>query len=659
MAHGYPPAVPRPLLLLVAVLAALLLAPACRPDAYPSEQGVVLHSYLDALPKSLDPPLVGEEASAKLTSQVYEGLLEYHPYAQPYQLRPAVAAEMPTVSEDGLTYTFRLRDGVTFHDDPCFEGGEGREVTATDFVWALKRFGHPSTLTKGWWLFDGKVAGFDAWRDGIRADKEAARLDGEDVAELWGIERDVPGIRALDDQTLQIELTGPYPQFLWVLAMSYTAVYPQEAVAHYGDEFRNHPVGTGPFRIKEFNPVYRAVFEKNPDYRDVRVPDPQTVAADRWEGWEAHVGTPLLARAGERIPLVDGLEVRFILEAQPRWLYFKAGNVDWINPPKDNADEVLQDGALTPDMAARGIVLDPWPDLGTVYVAFNMLDPTLGQNVDLRRAIATALDHRWMIDNLYAGQAVLARGPVPPGVAGFVPDASPTHSADGSPDIPAAKALLVRAGFPGGVDPQTGEALRLQFEMSGSSTTNRQFANRFVDDMRRIGVEVTPITNTFPQLVEKMRGANFQVTQLAWGFDYPDAQNILQLLYGPNRAPGIGGANFQDPTFDALYEQASAMQDGPERTALYEQMTRIVGDQVPWITRVHRVRNNLQQPWLQGFRYTEVHDQAWAYASVDLEMRERLMAEWNTPVLWPVGLLGGVFVLGIGGTVLVGRRRRA
>jgi ABC-type transport system substrate-binding protein len=653
--------VPRPLALLLTLLAAALLLPGCRPDAYPSEEGVVLHAYLDELPKSLDPPLVGENASAKLTSQVYEGLLEYHPYAQPYQLRPAVAAAMPEVSEDGLVYTFRLRDGVTFHDDPCFPDGQGREVTAHDFVWAFKRFGHPGVLTKGWWLFDGKVAGFDDWREDRKAELEAARMAGGEVDPLTGIEADVAGIRALDDRTLQIELTGPYPQFLWVLAMTYTAVYPKEAVDFYGDEFRNHPVGTGPFRIQEFNPVYRAVFEANPEYRENRVPDPVNRPEDRWEGWEAFVDTPVLARAGERIPLVDGMEVRFILEAQPRWLYFKAGNIDWINPPKDNADEVLQDGRLTPDMQARGVVLDPWAELGTVYLAFNMLDPVVGDNADLRRAIAMALDHRWMIDNLYAGQAVLATSPVPPGVAGYTDDpaASPTHSADGSPRIEQAKALLAEAGYPGGVDPQTGEALRLQFEMSGTSTTNRQFANRIKDDLRRIGIEVTPITNTFPQLVEKMRGANFQFTQLAWGFDYPDAQNILQLLYGPNKAPGIGGASFQDPEFDALYARAATLQDGPERTALYEQMTRIVGDQVPWVPRVHRVRNNLQQPWLQGFRFTEVHDQSWSYASVDVEMRDRLVAEWNEPVLWPVGLAGGVFIVGIAGTVLVGRRRSA
>ena len=644
---------------LLPILLAVLAALGCQPDPYPGEDGVWIHAYLDTLPKSLDPPLIGESASGMLAAQVYEGLLEYHPYARPYQLQPALAAEMPEVSADGRTYTFRLRPDVRFHDDACFEGGQGRAVTAQDFVFAFKRFGHPQTRTKGWWLFDGKVAGFDAWREARRGEVEQAAARGEAVPDLVGIEADVPGIRALDDHTLQIELTAPYPQFLWVLAMPYTAAYPREAVDFYGDEFRNHPVGTGPFMFSEFNPVYRARFKKNPHYRDNRVPDPEGDPAQRWAGWEADRDRGLLAHAGERLPLVDGMEVRFILEAQPRWLYFKSGHLDWINPPKDNADEVLIGGGLTPEMEARGLRLDPWPELGTVYLAFNTLDARFS-NVELRRAVALALDHRWMVDNLYANQAIVARSLIPPGVSGYTADddAYPWHAPDGSAQIEAAKAQLEVAGYPGGIDPETGEPLRLVFEMSGTSTTNRQFANRLRDDLRRVGIEVDLITNTFPQLVEKMRGANYQFSQLAWGFDYPDAQNILQLLYGPNKAPGVGSANFDDPTFNALYEEAGLLEPGPERAALYEQMARIVADQVPWVTRVHRVRNNVQQPWLQGFKYTEVTYQFWRYAGIDGAERARLTAEWNQPVLWPVFTFFGLGAVAVVGTVVAGRRRK-
>ncbi len=632
---------------------------ACSPDPYPGEEGAILHASLRLLPRSFDPPDIGEEGSGKVAAPVYEGLLTYHPFARPYELMPALAAEIPTVSEDRLTWTIRLKEGVTFVDDPCFPGGQGREVTAEDVLFALKRFAHPSTHAKGWWLLDEKIAGLNAWRDDLKADyaeaSAAATTAGETLDKLWGLERPVKGFEVVDRYTLRVTLAEPYPQFLWVLAMPYTYIYPREAVEHYGDEFRNHPVGTGPFRLKEYNPVYRAVYEPNPEYREVRVPDPRANPGERWEGWEEDEAEGYLANAGERLPLLDGIEMRFILEDQPRWLYFKSGYLDFLNPPKDNTAEALPMGELSDELAGRGVRLFPWTELGTVYTCLNTSDPLLS-NVDVRRAIAMAFDHRWTVEHLYAGQAIVATSLIPPGVAGFVEGYHPYHTDDGSADYERARELLARAGYPGGVDPATGQQLRIRFENSGTSLSSRHFAARFVDEMRRIGIEVDVIVNTFPQMTEKMRNGDFQIAGLAWGFDYPDAQNILQLLYGPNKAPGSNSSNFQDDEFDRLYEEARVMEPGPERTEKYEAMSRIVSDNVPWVTRTHRIRQNLQQPWLSGFKYTEVTDSYWHYADVDAAQRAALLAEWNQPVRWPLWLLGGGFMGFIAFTVFAGRR---
>ena len=585
---------------------------ACSPDPYPGEQGAVLHAAVRTLPKSFDPAMIEDQSSGIIAAPVYEGLLEYHPFARPYRLEPALAAAMPEVSEDGRTYTFTLRQGVTFHDDPCFEGGEGREVTAEDVVFDFKRFAHPSTRTKGWWLFDGWVEGMNEWRDQLTADLTAEREKGGTPGPLWGMERDIPGLRAVDRYTVEITLTKPYPQFLWVLAMGYTSIYPREAVEHYGAEFRNHPVGTGPFRLKSYNPVYRAVFERNPEYREVTFPDPENNPEERWEGWEQDRDAGHLAKAGERMPLLDGMEMRFILEDQPRWLYFKNGYADFLNPPKDNVAEAIPTGDVSEALKERGVTIEKWTELGTVYTCLNTEDELLS-NVDVRRAMALAFDHKWTVEHLYGGQAIVARSLIPPGVAGFT-DYHPYHSESGEADVERAKQVLARAGYPGGKDPETGRAIRVTFESSGSGVTQRHFAQRYVDEMRRIGIEVDVVVNTFPQMMDKMRKKQFQVAGLAWGFDYPDAQNILQLLYGPNAAPGIGSANFKNTEFDALYEEASVMGDSPERTELYEQMARIVSDEVPWITRTHRIRPNLQHPWLHGFKYTEVNYDFWGYA---------------------------------------------
>ena len=623
---------------------AVLSLGACSADPYPGEQGSVLHVSLRTLPKTLDPPKIEDQISNKLTANVYEGLLVYHPYARPYAVQPSLAEAMPTVSEDGLVYTFKLRKGVRYHRDPCV--AEDREVTAHDFVYTFKRFLHPATQARSIWLVRGKLEGFDAYRDTVGEITRKAREGGAPDG-LHGLEEtELSGVRAIDDHTLEIRVTEPYPQLLWVLAMPQSSVYPPECVEYYGDAFQSRAIGTGPFQIVDYNPVYGASHRRNDRYRDVRVPDPANRPEDRYNGWEEDVANGLLERAGERIPLLDGIEYRFILEDQPRWLYFTNGYTDLVNPPKDNTAEALPRGELSPQLIDRGVTVQRWTELGTVYACINTEDELLS-NVDVRRAIALAYDHAWTVEHMYAGQAIVAKSIIPPGVAGYDPDYHPFHKEDGTADVERAKEYLAKAGYPDGIDPKTGESIRIVFESSGSSVTNRQFSQRFTDEMRRIGIKVDVVVNTFPQMTEKMRNGSFQMASLAWGFDYPDAQNILQLLYGPNKSPGIGSAKFDDPEFNELYRRAFVMRPGPERTALYEQMAHIVGDQVPWVTRAHRIRPNLSHQWLGGYKYTEVNDQHIRYAWVDVERRAELLRVWNRPVLWPALLL----LLGLGALV--------
>ena len=659
--------------------------PSCSPHPYPGEEGTIMHIALGAVPKSLDPAMMEDSYSNKIGSQIYEGLLSYPPYARPYLLEPAIAAAMPTISDDGMTYIFELREDVYFADDPCFEDGRGRQVVAADFVYAFKRFAHPETDAKGWWLFDGKIEGLNEWRHHLQTEIDGMRAEGRTVDPNYGMDNPVSGIQAIGAHELRIRLgpagegdrgsrvcrdgrdndedglideddmdcvEQPYPQLMSVLAMPYASVYPHEAVSHYGSEFRNNPVGTGPFQMREYNPVYRAVLERNPTFREERIPDPVNNIEDRVDGWdwEADVAAGLLEHAGGRIPLFSGMEIRFIQEDQPRWLYFKNGYLDFLIPPKDNMREAVVQGGISPQMQERGIRLETWPELGTVYTAFNVRDSVM-QNVHLRRAIALSIDHSWVIDNLYAEQAILARSVIPPGVAGYDGDYHPYHRADGSADIERAMEELEQAGYPGGIDPDTGEPLRLVYQSSGSTASDMQHVGRFVDDLRRIGIRLEVINNTWAQMLEKMDTGEFQIAGLAWGFDYPDAQNILQMFYSPNIEMLLNNSFYENPDYDALYEQASGMDDSPERTDLYVQMAHIVADDVPWVTRVHRIRQNLQQPWLSGFKYTEVNEHYWRYASIDRPARDQAIEEWNQPTRWPVyvllGLIAALFGWGL------------
>jgi ABC-type transport system substrate-binding protein len=566
--------------------------------------------------------------SGIIASQVFEGLFQHHPFARPFKLIPALAKEAPQVSKDGRTITFELKRGVLFQDDSCFPKGKGREVVAEDFVYCFKRFAHPSVQSKGWWTLDGKILGLNAWREARGKEIEALRKEGKTPSLLQGIDKPVEGLKALGPYKLQVRLTEAYPQLYWVLAMPYLAVYPHEAVEKYGEEFQNHPVGTGPFRLKSFNPVYRAVLVKNETYRPVRFPDPRNHPEDRLSGWdwEKDEKAGILANAGKPLPLVDGMELRFILEDQPRWLYFKSGYLDFLIPPKDNMDEAIPAGKLNPQFAKRGVSLETVVESGTVYTCFNTEDPVL-RNVNLRRALSLALDNKWMIQNLYAGQALLAKCLIPPMIPGFI-DYHPYMKADGSAWVEKAKEFLKKAGFPGGLR-RDGKRLRLSYESSGASATQMQFASRFAQDLRRIGIKVDNVVNTFPQMIGKMRKKQFQIAGLAWGLDYPDAQNILQLLYGPNGSPGPGAANFHNARFDKLYQKTMHMMDSPERTKIYQEMAKIVAEQVPWVPRVHRLRRVLRQPWLKGMKYTQINYHFWRYLDVDLELRKKKVVAWN------------------------------
>ena len=236
----------------------LLLLTACGQrelDTLRFEGEQVLYGQTSRI-KSLDPARAGDVASSALVGRVYEGLLEYSYLDRPYHLQPMLASAMPDVSVDGLTYTFRLRCGIYFQDDACFPGGKGRELTAEDFVYSIKRVADLKTASSGYWAFNNRIVGLDEFRASTAG---AAPTD---------YNAPVEGLSAPDRYTLQFKLKEPYPQLLWVLAMNYAFVVPCEAVGFYGDDFINHPVGTGPYILSQYSNNYRIEFVRNPKWAE-------------------------------------------------------------------------------------------------------------------------------------------------------------------------------------------------------------------------------------------------------------------------------------------------------------------------------------------------------------------------------------------------------
>ncbi len=574
--------------LAILLLLPLALVMACKKKMSFDEK--VLYQVASAKIQGFDPVFASDAYSSQAVGKVYESLYQYHYLKRPYTLVPNLASAMPEVSEDGLTYKIPLKKGVLFHNDECFPNGKGREMKASDVAYSIRRLADPKLQSTGWWLLENKVLGLDEWR----------KAGGDYSAPIKGLETP-------DDYTVIFKLKRPFPQFLYALAMTFTSVTPKEAVEKYGEEFLNHPVGTGPFTMAPYEQNYRIVFEKNPNYRQEFYPT---------EGEESDAEKGLLKASGKTVPFVDKIVLQIIREPQPAWLSFEKGRVDMFGIPKDNFDKVVAPGdAITDAYKEKGIVLHISPSLDITYIAFNNADSLFKDNVHLRRAMSLAYNIDEVNKLFYNGRTLKAQSIIPPGIAGFREDyVNPYREFN----LVKAREEMEKAGYP------KGEGLPVIKYETIASTTSRQMAEYFVKSMAKIGVRVEVSTSTWPQFIQKVNTKQAQMFGMAWGADYPDGENFLQLLYSPNGAPGSNGSNFSNPVYDSLFATSSVMQDSPERTALYERLNQMAAEQVPMIYGVHRKSFVVKHGWVRNYKYHEFSQGMEKYYDIDLEEKKRL-----------------------------------
>lgn len=519
--------------------------------------------------QSLDPIQAQDHYSISVLSKTYEGLLSYHYLERPLELIPNLAEDMPLISEDQLVYVFKIKKGVNFHDNPCFPQGKGRELTAYDFVYSFKRIADPKLQSANFSLFVGKIKGLDDWR------KKYVDIPNTDYTE------EIVGLKALDLYTLQFTLTKPCPQFLYLLTMAPCYVVAHEAVKHYGMEFGNYAVGTGPFILETFKPQdTKIIYCKNPNFRDKYFP---SQGAEKYKFMQAY--------AGKKLPLVDKVIAYILPEEQTRWLKFKKGELDIIDISTDNAGlELITNKKLAPELIEKGVHLFQELDLATSFIVFNNLNPIFRDNLKLRQAMSMAFDAK-QYDELFShGVALLAQSIIPPGLAGYRDDYQNPYRVY---NIEKAKAYLAEAGYP------DGKGLPEITLDVAASTDARQKGEFFQQCMKKIGIHIKVVQNIFPELVKKINTKATMLHSISWKATYPDAENFLQLLYGSNEL-GIGCC-FNDPEFNSLYEKAVAMPDSPARTKLYEQLNKIAAEKVPMIYLIHRPHTALYQGWVKNY----------------------------------------------------------
>lgn len=565
-------------------------------------KGKTLNLAVSSQVKGMDPIYANDRYSGNEVARVYEGLLQYHYLKRPYELTPNLAEAMPTVSDDGLTYTFKVKKGVFFQDDAAFPEGKGRELVAEDFVYSIKRLADPKLQGLGWWLLDGKIKGLNEWRE------KYTELPKTDYDE------EVEGLKALDRYTVQFKLSKQFPQFLYSLAMPFTFAVAREVVEKYGDEFLNHPIGTGPFAIKNgvFKQTKKIHYYKNPTFREKLYP---------CEASEEFKNQGFLKDCGKKLPLVDRIVVNIIEENQPRWLNFEKGKVDYVAVPKDNFDTVIPDAKnLGDDYREKKIELLITPSLDVTYIAFNHDFAIFKNNKKLRQAMSLAYDIQEVNKKFNNNQAIPAQSIIPPGIAGYMENyTNPFRGHGKKEEIEKAKKLLAEAGFP------EGKGLPAITYDCPNTTVSRQQGEFFKLQMAKIGINVKVIQNPWPELQKKITTRNVMTYGIAWSADYPDAENFLQLLYGPNKAPGANGSGFDHPEFNKLYKVASVMQDGPERTALYEKMNRLAAEEVPWIFGVHRQSFVVKHGWLKNYISTDFEAGIVQYLNIDKKEKSETM----------------------------------
>ncbi len=550
--------------------------------------------------RTLDPALASDVYAALEVAKTYETLLQYNYLDRPYHVDPLLATALPEVSPDGLTYTFHVRPGLYFQDDPCFKatGGKGREVVAGDFAYSLRRVMDIKNASNGSWCFS-QVVGMEEWR---------ATTGGEQASDYAA---PIAGLQTPDAHTLVVRLKQPQPQLVWIFAMHYSAAVAREAVECYGKEFGHHPVGTGPFVLQSCRPNYRYEFVRNPKWRETGRVERFPVSHDPRDPPDVR------AAAGQPVPFLDRI-VEYVMEDQATaWLMFLTGQVESSPVARDNFTAVFGPGrVLSPDLAREGIQLTSAPTMDVFYIGFNFDDPIVGKNKKLRQALCYAFNET-QFNNFFNGRITRPTGPLPPGVVGYVPRAQPYPL-----DLERARKLLAEAGYPGGNDPKTGRRLQLAMELgSADDAEYRQSIELFCGFMEQIGVKIAPNFHNWPAFQEKLERRQAQMFQLAWCADYPDAENYLQLFYSPNSSPGPNHCNYVNPAFDKLYEQARVLPDGPGRTALYTKMADLVIEDCPWMMTMQPSDFTMRHGWMGHYKYHDFPYGMIKYYSVDAAAR--------------------------------------
>ena len=586
--------------ILGSVARALAFAIGCAAlPALAADMNKVIRHVFPVAETGFDPAAAHDLYSGTIEQAIFETLLTYDYLARPAKVVPLAAEAMPTVADNGKTYTFKIRKGVYFTPDPAFKGKK-RELTAEDYAYSLKRLIDPKIRSPWAWLVEGKIVGLDALAEDA---KKTGKFD---------YDAKIAGFEMPDRYTLRIRLNDTDYNLPYVLAHEPTSAVAREVIEAYADEAGRamaNPVGTGPYILKQWIRSSKILLEANPNYRgfvwDFKSNDPTDVKL-------------ISEMKGKKMPQIGRIEVSIIEEDQARLLAFQKGEIDIMNMEGPLAPNVLDGDKLKPELAKKGVKLSRFVDPEISYHFWNLQDPVVGglskERIALRRAMAMAYDAVEEIKVIRNGQAIEIQYPIPPGVVGH----DPNYKSSIKHDPSAANALLDRFGYKKGSDgwrtQPNGERLVIRYA-SRPDSLGRQQDEMWKRALDSIGIRMEVQKDKFPELLKLEKQCKLMMRTASWIADYPDGDNFMQLLYGRN----IGQSNnacAKMPEYDKLYEQSVRMPAGAERDRLYHEMTKVMEAYTPWRLDIARYRNMLTQANVLGYRKHPILHSEWQYIDV-------------------------------------------
>ncbi len=679
---------------------------------------MIYHSVMTpAPPKHLDPAISYASDESLYLMQIYEPPMGYHFLKRPYELLPLGVESFPEVTyldSDGNTveegdaalaftrYTLTVRedehyqphpafaldgrgeplylfdsaqDGAPFHQIPDFPETGHRRVLANDYVYAIKRLADPQNGSPMLGFMAQYIVGMKEFSERLGGVERGGWLNLDDFA--------MEGLEVLDERTFSITIMGRYPQFVYWLAMHFFSPIPPEVDRFYhnpGFAERNltldwWPVGSGPYMMVQNNPNSAIVLERNPHYREDFYPG-EGAPGDREDG--------LLEDAGKPVPFIDRAVYRLEKEVLPLWTKFLQGYYDRSGEVHGNTNGVFDqafvvgpDGVeMSEDLADHGITMSPDVKPGIYYYGFNMRDPVVGGYTEekrkLRQALQIAFNTEEYLNIFYKGNGITAHNLIPPGIPGYLEGEAGvnpyTHDwVDGEAvrkPIAYARRLLAEAGYPNGRDSRTGEPLKIFIDVQSQAigNTSMNWMDRIFSEL---GVQVEFRPADWNRTREKLLTGNTQIYSHGWLADYPDPENFLFLLYGPEspllcKCDGANNSNYASEEYDNLFRQVRVLPPGMERDQLVARMVELFRRDAVWLFVYYPKDIYLNNSWVYNTKRHGISKGTLKYLRLDTAERARKQVEWNQPVTWPLwAVAAGVIGLITPGVVAYRRRQNA